>query len=275
MVVASIIADGLVSDGLVNRRLRLSCRNAISAKKSVLFMASNSTRILVTGGNGMLATALRAYFPMADYASHKSLDVSQWQSCRAWMNRNSYDLVIHAGAATAHDASGQVLLNTNVVGTANMVQLSARQGARFVYLSTDYVYPGTGQKTGYRESDGVWPNGVYAWSKLAGEAATQTYHKSLIVRGSWYDQLSFSRAATDAYTSKIPVTKAAGLVATLSVSTHTGVVNIGGARRSLYEIMATEFDPKVRPCLRADITVGYPIPADVSLDLTRLKALLS
>ena len=232
---------------------------------------SSSTRILVTGGNGILATALRAYFPQADYASHKSLDVSQWQSCRAWMNRNSYDLVIHAGAATAHDSPAQVLLNTNVIGTANMVQLAARQGARFVYLSTDYCYPGTGN---HRETDPVFPTGSYAWSKLAGEAACQTYHKTLIVRGSWYAAVAYSRAATDAFTSKIPIEKAAGYVAALSTSTHTGVVNVGGPRRSYYELAVTEGDPKTRPCLRKDLTVGYTLPADVSLDLTHMKAIL-
>lgn len=234
-------------------------------------MVSTSTRILVTGGTGILATALRAYFPHADYASHKSLDVSQWQSCRAWMNRHSYDLVIHAGAATAHDAPMQVLLNTNVIGTANMVQLAQRQGARFVYCSTDYCYPGTGQ---HRETDPVFPTGLYAWSKLAGEAAAQTYHKTLIVRGSWYTTLTYGRAATDAYTSKVPVEKAAAQIAALSTSTHTGIVNVGGPRRSYYEIMATEFDPRVRPCLRAELKVGYEIPADVSLNLAKMKAIL-
>lgn len=234
-------------------------------------MVSTATRILVTGGDGRLAQALRAYFPMADYASHKSLDVSQWQSCRAWMNRSSYDLVIHAGAVTAHDAPLQALVSTNVTGTANMLLLASRQGARFLYCSTDYVYPGTGR---HKETDPVYATGNYAWSKLGGEAVVQTYHKAVIVRGSWYDQLAVSRAATDAYTSKIPVTRAAGYIAAISTSSVTGVVNVGGERRSMYEIICTEFNPQVRPCTRAELKVGYPIPGDVSLDLTRLKAIV-
>jgi dTDP-4-dehydrorhamnose reductase len=234
-------------------------------------VVSRHTSILVTGGDGRLATALRAYFPLADYASHKSLDVSQWQSCRAWFGKRQYDVVIHCAAATKHDTPAQVLLNSNVIGTANMVQMAQRQGARFVYCSTDYVYPGRGN---HKETDPVWPANTYAWSKLAGESAAQTYHKTLIVRGSWYDQLQLTRASTDAYSSKVPVSKAAEQIASLAVSSATGIVNIGGPRRSLYEVVATEFNPRVEPILRRQVDLPYALPADVSLDLTRMKAIL-
>jgi dTDP-4-dehydrorhamnose reductase len=117
------------------------------------------------------------------------------------------------------------------------------------------------------------PVNTYAWSKLGGECVAQSYASSLIVRGSWYQDLTLTAASTDGYTSKVPVEKAAGWVAALSTSTVTGVVNVGGERRSLYEI-AIQFNPKCRPITRAEVQLPYPVPRDSSLDCTRLHALV-
>ena len=49
---------------------------------------------------------------------------------------------------------------------------------RLIYMSTDYVYPGT---TGnYKEEDPLLPINDYAWTKLGGECAVQLYNNSLI-----------------------------------------------------------------------------------------------
>lgn len=229
-------------------------------------MTSNRTRIAVTGGTGILATALRDYFPAADYLSRASVDVTNWTSVKQWFSTHTYDLILHLAAETRHDAQARALVNTNIVGTAHVVEFARRQGARLVYTSTDYCYPGTGRHV---ESDPVAPSGLYAWSKLGGESVVHSYGASCIVRGSWYSHLQYTRAATDAYTSKVPVAKAAFQIAQVAVSSATGIVNVGGPRRSLFEICATEFNPRVQPCLRSEVRLPYPLPADTSLDLTR------
>lgn len=115
------------------------------------------------------------------------------------------------------------------------------------------------------------PWNTYAWSKLGGEAAVQMYPNALVVRGSWYSTLNYTVAASDAFTSKIPVHKAAFYVAALSCSTMTGVVNIGGPRRSIYEV-AMEFNQRVTPLGRAKLK--HPVPEDVTLDCSRLKRVM-
>lgn len=226
-------------------------------------------KIAVTGGCGQLATALHAYYPHADFLSRASVDVSNAASCRSWFQSRKYDLIIHAGAATKHDAHPAELMAVNVIGTGNVLQWARKQNARFIYTSTDYVYAGTGH---HRETDGVAPRNTYAWSKLGGECVAQTYANTLIVRGSWYSTLDLKRASTDGYHSKVPVTVAAGMIAQLSASTYTGICNIGGPRRSLYELVAAEFNPKCQAIQRKDVQLPYPIPADSSLDCTRFKA---
>jgi hypothetical protein len=97
---------------------------------------------------------------------------------------------------------------------------------------------------------------------------------SLIIRGSWFTSLAhYAQAAHDCYTSKIPVRQAAGLIASLAVSDLRGIVNIGGPRRSIYEI-ASDDSPHVQAVCRAEIVAPYQLPADTSLDLSRMQYFL-
>lgn len=235
-------------------------------------MSSHLTRITVTGGGGLLASCLRPYFPFADYPTKRELNVADQGSCKAYFSSHSAELILHLAAETAYDAAPESYIMNNVVGTANIALWAKRTGARLVYTSTDYVYPG--DKGSYRESEGVAPIGNYATSKYAGECAVALHPNALTIRGSWYSRLDWPSAALDAFSSRQPVEQAAGQVAALACSLATGVVNIGGPRRSLYEIVATEFNPRVTPVARAALRLPYELPADTSLNCERARALL-
>lgn len=234
-------------------------------------MTSNQTRILITGSDGIMGTALRPYFPHATFASHRDLDVADAASVRRFFAGRTFDLVIHAGAVTSNRAEGGAYCQTNIVGTAAVLQQARKQGARFVFLSSDYVYADTGHP--HPETDPLLPVNTYAWSKLGGECVAQTYEQSLIVRGSWYSGMLLTAASVDGFTGKQPVDRAAAQVAALSTSTVTGVVNVGGPRRSLYEIAVLE-NPKCRPITRAEAQLPYPIPRDSSLSCDRLHQIV-
>jgi len=230
-------------------------------------VTSHLTRILVTGGSGILAAALRPYFPYAEYCGRETCNVADAGSVRHAFNQIRPELVLHCAAETSHNAEPFSYVATNIQGTANVVSQAKRAGARLVYLSTDYL----GAR---REDDPVRPVNDYAASKYAGECAVRTWGQALVIRGSWYSRLELSHAATDAFTSKLPVDRAAYFVAALSTSSLTGVINIGGQRRSIYEI-ALQFNERVVPMERSQIRVGYSIPADSSLDTTKLTAWLA
>lgn len=184
---------------------------------------------------------------------------------------HSVSLILHLAAETQHNASSESYLKDNIIGTANIALCALKQGARLVYLSTDYAYPG--DRGGYKESDPIRPIGFYAGSKVAGELATQMVPDHLIIRGSFYSSLAFPVGAVDAYTSRIPLARAAPQVAALATSQTTGIINIGGTRRSLFEIISGEFRPNVRPVSRTELNTPYPFPHDVSLDTSRARSL--
>ncbi len=227
-------------------------------------------RVCVTGGAGRLAQALTAYFPYADTPGKDFLDVADAGSCKRWFSTRTYDLIIHAAAKTAHDASPAAYAAVNVGGTTNVTHWARKQQARLVYTSTDYVYPAD-RPGPHRETDPLQPVNDYARSKLGGEAVVGLYDKSLIVRGSWYGFLDHPSATTDGFTSKVPVGRAADWIASLAVSDVTGVVNIGGQRRSLYEIVVTEHNAECKPNSRSQVRLPYALPADCSLDTTKMR----
>ena len=228
---------------------------------------SRTTRILVTGGDGILAHALRPYFPLADYYGRETCDVTRPEQVRMAFQHTKPEIVIHCAAVTSHNAEPFSYVQGNIQGTVNVAAQAKKCGARVVFPSTDYL-------GAYREGDAVSPVNEYAASKYAGECVVRTLGNALVVRGSWYSRLELSHAATDAFGTRLPVDRAAYYVATLAVSSATGLVNIGGHRRSVYEI-ALEFNPRVIPVSRAQIHCGYEIPADASLSTEKLTRWLA
>jgi dTDP-4-dehydrorhamnose reductase len=72
----------------------------------------------------------------------------------------------------------------NATGTRNVAIAADNVGARLVYLSTDYVFPGYPGDAPYVESDSVKPANYYARSKYVGEQATAIVDRSTILRTS-------------------------------------------------------------------------------------------
>jgi dTDP-4-dehydrorhamnose reductase len=95
------------------------------------------------------------------------------------------ELVLHGGAYTAVDlceTEVDAAYAVNAIGTRHVAEAAASHGAHMVYVSTDYVFDGTGTRP-YRESDAPCPTSVYGMSKLAGERECRP--GSTIVRTSW------------------------------------------------------------------------------------------
>ena len=97
-------------------------------------------------------------------------------------------LVVNAAAWTAVDdaeAHPEAARRINAGAVAELGEAAARQGAAVVHFSTDYVFPGTGDRP-LREDDPVGPINLYGETKLAGEralAASGADH--LILRLAW------------------------------------------------------------------------------------------
>jgi dTDP-4-dehydrorhamnose reductase/SAM-dependent methyltransferase len=231
------------------------------------------SNILLTGGKGQLARELVRIDPGIDAPDKDRLDFSSYEAIEGYCGKKHYDVIIHAGAVTNKfdQDVDQDYIQSNIIGTANVVLYAMRHGCRLVYISTDYVYPS--ERGGYTEESVLFPVNRYAKSKLGGEMAVQLYDKSLIIRTSFYNRLDFPKGCTDQYTSRLPLQDAARAIYRMAcLDKLTGIVNLGTDRkRSLYDIIRDEFNPSVLPVTRSQIAISYPIPPDTSLDTTRYQ----
>ena len=97
------------------------------------------------------------------------------------------DVIFHCAAWTAVDKAEEMeelVYQVNVEGTKNLTDASIEVGAKFVYISTDYVFDGT--KDGlYTESDIPSPKSIYGKTKFLGEEEARRNPNHFIGRISW------------------------------------------------------------------------------------------
>lgn len=229
-----------------------------------------SVQILLTGGSGLLGRELLRLDDSLVAPSHEELDITDAKSVAEYVATRRPDAILHAAAVTDNrevEADPAEALKVNIIGTTNLALACLGTRIRLVYLSTDYVYPG--ERGDHREADELLPSNLYAWTKLAGEAAVRAVPNHLIIRTSFgASQFAYPAAFTDKWSSKEYVDVVAADILEAAKSPLTGVLNIGGQKRTLYEY-ARERNPGVRGVERGPLSVESP--ADTSMDLTRWR----
>ncbi|MEZ7196961.1 SDR family oxidoreductase [Pseudodesulfovibrio karagichevae] len=235
----------------------------------------SDAHILVTGGSGLLGTALQKAMPRALYPASDEFNVCDPEQMRRYVAGRDITTVFHGAAFTSPpkiDENPIKALDSNIAGTANVVKLCFENGWRLVYISTDYVFKG--DKGRYGENDEVLPQNKYAWSKLGGECAVRLYDNSLIVRTSLgEDEFPYPKAFVDQWTSRQPVTAiAAKLVEIIRREDLRGVLHVGGERRTIMEY-AREISPGKDIGELSINDVAFTVPVDTSLDTARYKSL--
>ena len=120
--------------------------------------------------------------------SSRELDIRDPLAVDAMLTDYRPDAVIHCAAYTKVDHAeeeAEVCWDVNAEGTKNIASVCRRLGARLIYISTDYVFPGNGERF-YEPDDPVSPLNVYGMSKYAGELAVRSLvREHFIVRTSW------------------------------------------------------------------------------------------
>ncbi|RTE08150.1 dTDP-4-dehydrorhamnose reductase [Paenibacillus whitsoniae] len=148
-------------------------------------------KILVTGANGQLGQEvvklLRAKHKVFGLG-REQLDITNAQQCLFVLDEHQPDVVIHSAAYTAVDSAEseeEKAFLVNGEGTKSLAIAAERVGAKFCYISTDYVFDGTATQA-YREDDETNPQSVYGKSKRAGELHVRSLSsRAFIVRTSW------------------------------------------------------------------------------------------
>lgn len=149
-------------------------------------------KILVTGAGGQLGFDLVKELNQRGHEvccpDSKKLDITDPEAVRTVLTALHPDAVMHCAAYTAVDNAEDDRERcdlVNVTGTENIARVCAEIGAKLLYISTDYVFPGTGE-TPWEPDNATAPVNVYGMSKHLGEEAVRRYApEHFIVRVSW------------------------------------------------------------------------------------------
>ncbi len=148
--------------------------------------------ILVTGVNGQLGHDVieelnRRGIPAVGIDKN-DLDITDRSAVYAYIHDVLPTAVIHCAAYTAVDKAeteSEECYKVNCDGTRYIAEACRDNNSSMLYISTDYVFPGVGDKP-YEVDDKTGPVNVYGASKLAGETAVrEILTRYYIVRTSW------------------------------------------------------------------------------------------
>jgi dTDP-4-dehydrorhamnose reductase len=155
-------------------------------------MSSQTTRrILVTGGDGLLAQALKALKPAGFtliFCPRAEFDLLDPEKMARQLDTLKPALVFNTAAYNLVDkceVERDLSWAINATGPQNLAGLCAARAIQLVHYGTDYVFDGA-QQIPYTEADRPHAINHYAAGKLAGEEAVlAASSRHLVLRTSW------------------------------------------------------------------------------------------
>ena len=152
-------------------------------------------KAVVVGAAGQLGRALVAGAPSGAHViayDRSDLDITAKEQVDSAIATCEPDVVFNAAAYTAVDKAESEpdkahAINADAVGY--LAEASHNAGAKFVHVSTDFVFSGK-DSVPYLPDAATAPLGIYGATKLAGEQEAAKADNSLIVRTAWvYDRM--------------------------------------------------------------------------------------
>ena len=127
----------------------------------------------------------------AQTAPYVSMDITDGDAVMKTILDTAPDVIVHCAAWTAVDLAEdedkrEKVFAINAGGTENIAKAAGAVDAKMVYISTDYVFDGQGDKPWEPDCKDYAPLCVYGQSKLDGElAVSRILEKYFIVRIAW------------------------------------------------------------------------------------------
>lgn len=151
-------------------------------------------KVLVTGVKGQLGHDVVNELTKRGHTTIgvdiEEMDITDENAVDSIIKNASPDAVIHCAAWTAvdlaedEDKQEKVRL-VNAVGTENIAKVCKELDCKMIYISTDYVFDGTGTRP-WKPDDVRRPLNVYGQTKYEGELAVEKHlSKYYIVRIAW------------------------------------------------------------------------------------------
>lgn len=149
-------------------------------------------KVLVTGVKGQLGHDVMNELTLRGIEGFgvdvEEMDITDRTACETVISQEKPDAVIHCAAYTAVDAAEdnlELCRKINAEGTRNIARVCKAMDIKMMYISTDYVFNGGGERP-WEPDDHREPLNVYGLTKYEGEIAVeQNVQKYFIVRIAW------------------------------------------------------------------------------------------
>lgn len=149
-------------------------------------------RLLVTGVSGQLGYDVVRELDQRGHdvigVDRSKMDITDRENVRDVIRSAGAECVIHCAAYTAVDAAEdhrEDCYNVNVNGTEYIVDVCRELDLSMVYISTDYVFDGKGDRP-WEPDDKREPINYYGQTKYQGERlVTERLDKYFIIRTAW------------------------------------------------------------------------------------------
>lgn len=150
-------------------------------------------KVLVTGAAGQLGQDMMAELKKRGHTAIgvdvDEMDITDEEKVMEVISRIRPQAVIHCAAFTAVDAAQDqedLCRQINAKGTDYVTKACEAVSCKMIYLSTDYVFEGTGERPWEPEDEVKKPLNVYGQTKYEGEQAVRNRtSRYFIVRTAW------------------------------------------------------------------------------------------
>ena len=231
-------------------------------------------KFLFTGGNGNLCSELKKLdLKSYIFLNKNELDITDYSNVEEIFLNTDFDILVHTAALTRpmiiHDKNPVKSIDTNIIGTSNIVKACSEKQIKLIYFSTNYVYPG--KKGNYSEKDSLCPVNNYAWSKLGGESAVHLYQNSLILRVCMTEKPFVHKGAfANVKNNFIYQEQVADIL--FKLLDEKGVINIGGKSQYIYDFAKKDKKDVKKVYLKKGLDIG--VPFDSSMNISKLKRIV-
>jgi len=232
-------------------------------------------KIVFTGGTGRFAIVFRK-IPIKEkvfFPKKNELNIENLNSIKKYLKKVKPGYLIHTAALSRpmdiHEKNITKSINTNIIGTANIVNACQKDNIKLIYFSTNYVYPG--KKGNYKETDPVLPINKYAISKFGGECSVQMYENSLILRICMTEKpFIHKKAFSDVEMNFMFHESLAKNL--LKLIDKKGIINVGGKKQSVINF-AKKYNKNIKRILAKEI-YGKNFPLKPSMNINLYKKLI-
>lgn len=144
-------------------------------------------KLWIPGAGGLLGSALAK---KGDLATQRAeADITNLDSLLAFVKHHpGITHIVNCAAQSVVDTAEtqrEETFRINAIGPENLALIATKIGARFIHISTDYVFGGA-QRSPLKETDPTDPCNYYGFTKLEGEKRVQKAMPSAcILRTSW------------------------------------------------------------------------------------------